>query len=192
MELIERKLNIWIYKCSCWNICEANIYNVNAWRKKSCWCLRSIINRERYLWNTLQKTHWMSWTRIYNVYYWILQRCNNSNHVMYKNYWWRWIENLWNTFEEFYKDMWDSYKDWLQLDRINNNWNYCKDNCRWITPKQNSNNRRNNRLLTYKWKTKTLSEFADIYWIKYRVLQTRLNYWWTLDRALTQKVRKYN
>lgn len=86
--------------------------------------------------------------KFYYVYYWIKYRCDNKNCKEYKYYWWRWIKNEWKSFSEFYNDMFESYiKHWIeywfskwycQIDRINNDGNYCKDNCRWVTSKQNN------------------------------------------------------
>lgn len=68
----------------------------------------------------------------------IRYRCNNAWYAQYHNYWWRWIKCEWNSFEEFYNDMLPWYSPWLSIDRINNDWNYCKENCQWITKSQNS------------------------------------------------------
>ena len=46
------------------------------------------------------------------------------------------------SFEKFYEDMSPTYKKGLQLDRIDNNKGYSKENCRWVTPIVNCNNRR--------------------------------------------------
>lgn len=72
------------------------------------------------------------------IFYWINDRCNNKSSRGYKNWWWRWIQNKWKNFEDFYNDMLPWYFPWLSIDRIDNDWNYCKYNCQWITRSENS------------------------------------------------------
>lgn len=88
----------------------------------------------------------------YNIfrrtYYSLKRRCNNPKDIRYYRYWWRWIKCCWETFKDFKKDMWQSFLEhigeyWVwrkncQIDRINNDGNYCKSNCRWVTAKQNN------------------------------------------------------
>ena len=86
--------------------------------------------------------------RLYEVRNNMVKRCNNKNHPRYWDYWWRWIKILRNNFDEFYYDMVEWYiqhtnEHWfgsknVQIDRIDNNWHYCKENCRWVTAKQNN------------------------------------------------------
>lgn len=89
--------------------------------------------------------------RLMKIWSWILGRCNSPKNASYKNYWARWIRCLWESFQEFYDDMVDEYiehwnkywfdRKWTQLDRIDNNWDYCKENCRWVTALENVHNR---------------------------------------------------
>ena len=134
-------------KCKCWNIIETYLKNIRNWHIKSCWCIWKQ-NRSISMKKNMTK-HWMKWTKIYWVFDSIKSRCNNKNNINYKNYGARWIKCDWNSFEEFYEDMKEWYKSNLQIDRIDNNWNYNKQNCRWITAKENNRNRRNT--IKYKW-----------------------------------------
>lgn len=79
------------------------------------------------------------------------QRCNNPKCEAYRNYGARGIKvcEEWNRFEPFLE--WciqNGYKKGLDLDRKNNNGDYTPENCRWISRKENLNNRRNTVYLT--------------------------------------------
>lgn len=84
--------------------------------------------------------------KLRRIYAGIKHRCNNPNDKCYNRYWWRWIKCLRKTFEDFYNDMHVSYEEhyneyWeknTQIDRIDNDWHYCKENCRWVTVKENN------------------------------------------------------
>lgn len=140
------------FKCKCWNTCIKDIYSVNYWTTKSCWCSKA------------SKTHWLSSSRIYHIRIWINDRCYNDNNPAYKHYWWRWIKCLWRWFQSFYNDMISTYQKWLTIERINNDWDYCVDNCRWATHKEQENNRRDN--IIYNWVP--LSVYCREYWLNYK------------------------
>lgn len=125
--------------------------------------------------NKCHLIHGMTWKWIYKTWKHLKQRCNNKNNKDYHNYWWRWIsyDPKRDKFEWFYEDMWNTYKEWLSIDRIDNNWNYCKDNCRWATNKEQANNRWNNLLLEYNWLSLWLHERWNKLWIKRSLLAQR-------------------
>ncbi len=132
-----------------------------------------------------EKTHGMRHTKIYGIYTGIKSRCMNTSRHDYNRYGGRGIKNKWKSFEEFYKDMFPTYKEGLSIDRIDNNGNYCKENCRWITNKQQANNRRSNIFYTYKKETKTLKEWSEFFNVNYKNVWNRINILnWSFEKAI--------
>ncbi len=99
------------------------------------------------------KTHFKhakSGTREYQIWADMKSRCDNVGCNSYIRYGGRGItyDSEWETFEGFWKDMEDGYRDNLTIDRKDTNGNYNKDNCRWITRTEQAKNR--NPLGTFK------------------------------------------
>lgn len=98
------------------------------------------------------KTRWAS----------MMARCYSKNWHKYKDYGARGIKvcKEWHNIRNFAD--WckkSSYKKELQLDRKNNNGDYCPENCRWVSPKANSQNRRNTKTITVYGKTMCVSDW---------------------------------
>lgn len=147
--------------CDCWKEALVARTYLNTWHTRSCWCAR---------WEPKTK-HWDAKSRLYKIYITAKGRCNNPKSHKYERYWKRWIKFLRNTYEEFKKDMWLWYNEHIkeywekntQLDRIDNDWHYCKENCRRVTAKENSRNRRSNHLVDFKWEMISLIEAYEIW-----------------------------
>jgi len=109
-------------------------------------------------------------------------RCNNHKRAQWMNYWWRWIKCHWNTIKEFYDDMYESfvkhYKEYWKrnttLDRIDNDWDYCKENCRRATIYEQAHNKTFNKNITIWWVTKCIEERKRILWMSYNWFINRL------------------
>jgi len=106
------------------------------------------------------------------------RRCNNPNDKRFPDYGGRGISvcSDWlDSYECFLSDMGLPPSSKHQLDRRDNNGNYCKENCRWVTPINNARNKRNNRLIEINGETKTLAEWSEISGIEYHTLKARIN-----------------
>lgn len=102
--------------------------------------------------------------KIYYVWRAMVQRCCNPDNPSYKNYGGRGISVCadWKVSADNFIN-WaisNGYKDGLSIDRINNDGNYCPENCRWITRKEQQSNTRRCRMITAWGETKTITEWA--------------------------------
>jgi hypothetical protein len=181
--------SFWRCKCSCGNEKDINIYSLLNGNAKSCGCLR----RETMVKNRQKPTHGKARTKTYRGWLAMLMRCNNPNSTHYHNYGGRGITicDKWLKFEGFYEDMGEKPFKEATLDRIDNNGNYCKENCRWATRKQQCRNKRSNRIIEFNGKSQCLQDWADELGINKHILKERLNAW-DVERAFTEKVHYKN
>lgn len=130
----------------------------------------------------------------------MLSRCEDPENVSYIDYGGRGIKvcREWHDFDKFYNWCIDNgIKSHLFLDRINNDKDYKPSNCRFVTRKENNNNKSNNTYLTAFGETKTLSEWIDDKrcMVEYSALQKRLRLGWHSEDAISiksgQAGRKY-
>ena len=120
----------------------------------------------------------------------MMDRCYLRAHKSFKDYGGRGIKvcERWVEFSNFLSDM-GVRPDGRQLGRIDNEGGYSPDNCRWETPRQNSNNKRNNRLLTYDGLTLTVSQWSETLNISSGTLFRRLYAGWEVEDAIKRGVR---
>lgn len=164
-----------MYRCRCICGSERNYgrSNLRSGGTKSCGCKSielQLVKRIR---------HGMNNTKTYAVWEAMIQRCTNPRWKAFKNYGGRGITvcERWRAFENFFADMGEAPSG-LQLDRIDNNLGYFKDNCRWATPLVNSRNRRPNVLITWKGETHCVSEWAEITGILDETIRYRFHKGW--------------
>jgi hypothetical protein len=130
-----------------------------------------------------ERKHPMIGRKIYGVWESMRQRCRCVKHKAYKNYGGRGITicDEWDKFETFYNwAMENGYSDGLQIDRINNDGDYCPSNCRFTTAKVNMRNTRNVKLSIKKAEeireifnkeNKTCKEISELYDVNRRTIQ---------------------
>ncbi len=177
----------WLCLCGCGKEKIILGYNLKNGNTKSCGCL----SREIHLKHGYSAAGKVSKT--YTTWQSMIQRCINPNNIRFYCYGGRGIKvcKRWTKFENFLEDMGEHPGKKYQLDRINNNGNYCKSNCRWATRKEQARNTSRNRLISYDGKTQCVAAWAEEYNINYSTLWYRIyESGWSIKKALTTPVKK--
>ena len=108
----------------------------------------------------------------------MMQRCYNQKSRDYQYYGARSIKvaERWHDFKVFVDDMLPTYREGLTLDRSNNLVGYSKQNCQWITHKEQCNNRRSNHIVVdpNSGQKYTLQQLSEKFGVKYHTLQSRI------------------
>lgn len=169
-------------KCDCGNESIAFLDSLQSGHTTSCGCHGK----------ASMTTHGLSKHPIYKTWIGMRERCLRENGSGYYRYGARGIKvcDEWvNDFQKFYDwAMENGWKEGLTLDRIDNDGDYCPDNCRWADRVVQSNNRSSNKYLTYNDKTMSVSEWAYEVGMPVPTLFTRLRKGWSVERALTEPV----
>lgn len=139
------------------------------------------------------RSHRKTMSRFYGIWNNMRNRCNNPNDTHYHRYGGRGIKHdeRWKHFSLFYDDMYSDYREDLEIDRIDNNGNYQRDNCRWVTRKENCNNTGHNRRITIDGVTKNAIQWANLYGLKQNTIITRIvKYGWDPVKAVVTPLQK--
>lgn len=137
---------MWMCKCDCGAEVTVIGNQLRNGHTKSCGCY----NRERSSERATERntTHGMAKTRLYHIWDGVLRRTGvtkGANEKLKRYYIDRGITLCedWKTFDCFKQwALTHGYSDGLQIDRIDNDKGYFPENCRWVTPKENTSNRR--------------------------------------------------
>ena len=115
------------------------------------------------------------------------ERCTNSKARNFKHYGGKGISvcEQWTSFTAFLNDMGNRPSRKHTIDRIDRMGDYCKENCRWATQTEQTNNTSRNVIITHSDLTMTISEWSQKTGIPRSVIVHRLQRNWTIERALT-------
>lgn len=164
----------WVCKCDCGNMKTVRSDSLLCGAIKSCGCIK---RKQDEVNLTKNHRHKMSGTRIYAEWQGMKGRCYNKGSARYADWGGRGIEvcEQWrNSFESFYTwAMANGYQDNLTIDRIDNNGNYCPENCRWVGQQEQCRNRRSNINITIGNSTRTLMEWCEIFQVDYTNVNAR-------------------
>ena len=168
----KKKRRFWKCECACGNITSVVTDALVNDLTHSCGC-------------QMGKSHGMSYTRQYNIWKGAKTRCMNKNDTSFHHYGGRGITicDKWLTFEGFWEDMRDGYCDNLTLDRVDVNGNYEKGNCRWVTMKDQGNNKRNTVFHIIDGEKMCHADIAKKFNISVKNLCNRLDRGWCIEMA---------
>lgn len=147
------------------------------WAVKSCGCL---CEKTKF-----KVKHNLSNTKVYTAWYAMKKRC--SNHKEYHTYYENNIKvcKEWlNNFDTFFSDMGHPPTKKHTLDRIDNLGDYCKENCRWATAKEQNRNYSQNRILEARGEKMNVTEWAEKMNISRHLIYGRLVKGWDTERSI--------
>lgn len=171
---------MWFCKCECGKECYMGEIGLLNGTTTDCGCVAKP--------KAKKQPKILGKRRIRNIWNAMKRRCFDPKSHRAKRYYERGITvcKEWLDFENFLKwSLTHGYADDLTIDRINNDGNYCPENCRWACNDVQQNNRCNNHLITYNGETKTMKDWSRFYGINYKTLMKRINeLHWDIDKAL--------
>lgn len=137
--------------------------------------------------------------KFYRTWGLMKNRCMSKDSPSFSKYGGRGIKvsERWLHFSGFYEDMYSPFLAHVleyglgmgtTLDRIDNNGDYCKENCRWATMTDQANNRRNSSFLTLNNVRLTVCQWAKKIGIGRSTIEQRIKYGWSVKDALTKPV----
>jgi hypothetical protein len=125
----------WWCRCDCGKEKAISGHHLRAGQSTSCGCVR--IRRRK---------HGDAGSKLYQVWANMKQRCLNSRNKRYKDWGGRGITVCKEWLESYDKfKAWaisSGYREGLSIDRIDNDGDYCPDNCRWATASEQRRNQR--------------------------------------------------
>src|ERR1700721_39578 len=156
----------WLCQCDCGNQVRVRGFNLKAGNTRSCGKHKRNTPYERS--RPRRGETKISWEAM-------LDRCFNKNSTKFHAYGERGITvcDRWLTYKNFLVDMGERPLG-TTLDRKDNNGNYEPGNCRWATPKQQANNRRDNIILEAFGRKQTLRQWAEEYGLPVSTFSGRL------------------
>jgi hypothetical protein len=172
----------WNCSCSCGGRTIATSNNLVRGNTLSCGC----VQKERA--SKASKKHGLSSHRCYNVWRSMINRCEDHNNIMWHRYGKRGISvcKEWHVFENFIKDM-GIPEPKVDIDRIDNQKGYSKDNCRWVSRKVNARNTSKTIMIEWNGKNVPMIELGETYGINYKCLYKRIKSGWNVREALLTK-----
>lgn len=168
--------------------------NLTLENTKSCGCLQ----REQMETRNSARRHGRVKDGEYRAWAGAKSRCFNQKNHAYSRYGGRGITmcDRWkNSFKNFLEDMGNRLTPNHSLDRIDNDGDYCPENCRWATPTEQANNTHKNHRITIGGFTLTVAEWARKLEVDPDRIHDRLKIGWSEVDAIflpvEQRIKAY-
>lgn len=180
---------LWLCRCDCGRLCHRIALVLTTGAVQSCGCSRS-----KHIGESNVKHGFACGGKLpkeYKIWASIKQRCENRRSRAYPNYGGRGIKicRQWrDDFATFVADMGPRPTPNHTVERRDNDGDYCAENCFWATRKEQGNNKRNNRLLTWNGRTQTLAQWGDETGLRVDLIRDRLKRGWPVEDALSVPV----
>jgi len=174
---------MWEFLCECGKITQSVKNNITNNHTQSCGCYRhemAIKARTKHGDAKKENRH-----PLYKIWCRMKERCNNKNNRSYKDYGGRGISVEWKDYDSFKRDMLDSFRVGLQIERKNNNGPYSKSNCCWATHKEQQRNTSRNLNITFEGKTFCVGQWSEITGIQSGTIRWRYHSGWPIEKVLT-------
>lgn len=160
--------NMWLCRCDCGKekiIRGTNLRGTskNAHQTRSCGCLYRHERAQRM--SQLTTKHGLCCKKEYRIWRGIITRCYNPNSKIYHYYGGRGIKvcDKWlKSAEAFYKDMGQRPSSKYSINRIDNDGNYCPENCRWSRSIDQAKNKFRAENISDEWILKEVKRRFDI------------------------------
>jgi len=185
-----RKLQ-WLCMCDCGKTSIINGNSLVQGHVKSCGCLQSEVTITRnYVHGLSPKSNTVS---SYHSWSAMVRRCTKPSDDNYYLYGARGITvcERWLSISSFVSDMGERPSALHTLERLDNSKGYEPGNVIWALPKDQANNRRTNRIITFKGKTQSLQKHCDDLGFRHGAIRSRLLSGWSVDDALGRRIKQY-
>ena len=159
--------------CECGYVGSFSLEKLKSGHTKSCGCKKAFFCAEANVRHF--HAHRGKITGTYRSWQEMKNRCLNKKYKRFHVWGGRGIslDPRWHSFDLFLADMGEKGKG-LSLDRIDNEGNYTKGNCRWATPTEQARNSRRNINITIDGKTECLMFWVQKYNLHYGTVISRI------------------
>lgn len=173
LQEVRPKGSYWMCRCTCGAERSVRGTALTAGLSTSCGCYRTEVQSQR------ATTHGQTNSSLYHIWCGLKARCLKASDPAFKNYGARGITvcKRWLSFESFAADV-GPRPEGMQLERKKNWLGYSPGNCVWRTAKENSRNKRNNRVVTYQEKRMPLVAACELSGLSYHAVWHRLSKGW--------------